>query len=94
MNAPERILVRSPTWVGDAVMATPALRALRAAHSEAEITVEGRPVLGELLAGLPSYDRFLDDPGSAARGLISRVRRLQRGLQLLPEIRREAERQT
>jgi len=60
MNAPERILVRSPTWVGDAVMATPALRALRAAHSEAEITVEGRPVLGELLAGLPSYDRFLD----------------------------------
>ncbi|MBT39569.1 MAG: lipopolysaccharide heptosyltransferase II [Deltaproteobacteria bacterium] len=79
MNAPERILVRSPTWVGDAVMATPALRALRATHSEAEITVEGRPVLGELLAGLPSYDRFLDDPGSAARGLISRVRRLQRG---------------
>ena len=79
MDAPERILVRAPTWVGDAVMATPALRALRAAHPGAEIAVEGRPVLGELLAGLPSYDRFLDDPGTGARGLVSRARRLRRG---------------
>ena len=31
---PRRILVRLPSWVGDAVMATPALRALRAAHPE------------------------------------------------------------
>ena len=40
MDAPERILVRAPTWVGDAVMATPARRALRAAHPGAEIAVE------------------------------------------------------
>ena len=37
-SAPCRIFVRLPNWVGDAVMATPALRALRAAHPQAEIT--------------------------------------------------------
>jgi len=79
MDAPDRILVRAPTWVGDAVMATPALRALRAAHPGAKITVEGRPVLAELLGGLSSYDHFLDDPGSGARGLVARARRLRRG---------------
>lgn len=79
MDAPRRILVRAPTWVGDAVMATPVLRALRTAHPGAEITVEGRPVLGELLRGLSSYDHFLDDPGRGARGLVARTRRLRRG---------------
>ncbi|MFP8878698.1 MAG: hypothetical protein VCE43_04170, partial [Myxococcota bacterium] len=59
----ERILVRMPTWVGDAVMATPCLRALRSAYRGAEITLEGRPVLEGLLSGLRSFDRFAIDPG-------------------------------
>ncbi len=49
---PDRILVRAPTWIGNAVMATPVLRALRGAYPQAEIVVEGRPLLAELLAGL------------------------------------------
>ena len=61
---PRRILVRLPTWVGDAVMATPALRALRAAHPRAEIALEGRPAVGALLDGLASFDRFLADPAA------------------------------
>jgi heptosyltransferase-2 len=72
--APERILVRLPTWVGDAVMATPALRALRAAHPRAWIGLEGRPPLAELLAGLPFFDAFLPDRG----GLLARTRALRR----------------
>ncbi len=71
---PRRILVRLPNWVGDAVMATPALRALRAAHPEAWIGVEGRPALAGLLAGLPSFDAFLGIP---SRGLRGRVRALR-----------------
>lgn len=74
-QAPRRILVRAPTWVGDAVMATPALRALRAAHPGAEIAVEGRPALAELLRGLPSFDRFLPD---ASHGLVSSCMRARR----------------
>ena len=34
-----KILVRAPNWIGDAVMSIPALRALRASFSEANITL-------------------------------------------------------
>ncbi len=71
---PRRILVRLPSWVGDAVMATPALRALRAAHPGAWIAVEGRPALAGLLAGLASFDAFLPD---ATRSTFARVRSLR-----------------
>jgi len=71
--------VRIPTWVGDAVMATPVLRALRAAHPQAEITLEGRGAIEELLRGLPSFDRFLADDGRGFGGLFDRVRRLRSG---------------
>jgi heptosyltransferase-2 len=73
---PQRILVRAPTWIGDAVMATPALRALRAARPRAEIAVEGRPVVGALLCGLASFDRFLPDPGGGVGAALARARRL------------------
>lgn len=74
---PHRILVRAPTWVGDAVMASPALRALRAAQPEAEIAVEGRPVLRDLLRGLPWFDEFLPDGQRGAAGLWARARALR-----------------
>ena len=66
---PRRILVCLPSWVGDAVMATPALRALRAAHPDSWIGAEGRPALAGLLAGLPSFDAFLPE---ASRGILGR----------------------
>jgi heptosyltransferase-2 len=74
----ERILVRAPTWLGDAVMATPALRALRAARPRAEIVVEGRAALADLLTPLPFVDAFLPDPGRGASALAKRVRALVR----------------
>ena len=46
---PRRILVCAPTWVGDVLMATPALRALRRAHPKAEIAVSGPRWLPDLL---------------------------------------------
>jgi heptosyltransferase-2 len=75
--APRRILVRLPTWVGDAVMATPVFRALRAAHPAAEIVLEGRPSLAGLLRGLRSFDAFLPDPASGVRATFARARRLR-----------------
>jgi len=74
VREPERILVRVPNWVGDVVMATPALRALRRAQPRAEITVEGRPFLAGLLHGLRSLDGFLPDAGD---GVWRRARRLR-----------------
>ena len=91
---PDRILVRAPTWIGDAVMATPVLRALRHSYPHAEIVVEGRPLLAELLAGLDSFDRFLPDPGGGAIAMVSRAARLRREhfdwAVLLPDSQRAA----
>jgi heptosyltransferase-2 len=52
-----RILAVCPNWVGDAVMATPALRALRRHFASAQIIGLMRPVIGDTLDGLPYFDR-------------------------------------
>ncbi len=52
-----RVLVVLPTWLGDTVMATPALRLLRGALPKSVIVGLARPGIDELLAG----DDLLDD---------------------------------
>jgi heptosyltransferase II len=47
-----KIAVYLPNWIGDAVMATPALRALRTTFPHAEITAILRPPVADVLAGL------------------------------------------
>jgi heptosyltransferase-2 len=54
----ERIVIRMPNWVGDVVMATPALRAVRQCWPQAEITVLCLPSGEEILRGSPCIDRF------------------------------------
>ncbi|MCA9244025.1 MAG: lipopolysaccharide heptosyltransferase II [Phycisphaerales bacterium] len=49
--AARRILVVLPNWVGDVVLATPALRALRAGAGEARIDYLLRPYLRDVLDG-------------------------------------------
>lgn len=65
------IVVRAPNWLGDTVMALPALRALRSAEPEARITVVGR--WARLLAGQSVADVLLDYPsGLTPRGRLAR----------------------
>jgi len=59
-------------------MATPALRALRAAHPRAQIALEGRAAVGALLAGLASFDRFVADPGRGIGATLGRAAALRR----------------
>ena len=51
-----RVLVVMPSWVGDTVMATPVLRALRRVRPGAQIIAVMRPGLDEILAGTPWID--------------------------------------
>ncbi len=43
-----KIIVRLPNWIGDTVLALPALRSLRAAYPEAEIWLAAHPWIKEL----------------------------------------------
>lgn len=54
--SPSKILVFIPNWVGDAVMATPALGALRARFPDAQVTALARPYVAEVLEEHPALD--------------------------------------
>lgn len=54
-----KLLLFLPNWVGDAVMATPALRALRQQFPQAEIVGVMRPVIADVLAGSELIDQTI-----------------------------------
>lgn len=88
-SEPRKILVRAPNWVGDLVMATPALRALRAGFPHARICVAVREGLEPLLEGSPRIDEIVilrnDRKGPSARlreAAALRSRRFDLGLAL------------
>jgi heptosyltransferase-2 len=55
----DRIIVRMPNWLGDAVMATPCLRDIKRAFPRATLTAMCQGGIGDLLAGSPFIDDFL-----------------------------------
>jgi heptosyltransferase II len=65
-------MVRVPNWVGDAVMAVPALRELRRIFNEARIAIVARPGVAGLFAGEGLADDLID--ASDARGLLQKTR--------------------
>ena len=73
-------MVRSTNWIGDAVMTTPALGAIRSAFSNAEIVLVANPVVAELFTSHPYCDRVIVyDKKGPHRGIGGLVR-FSRGL--------------
>jgi heptosyltransferase-2 len=62
---PNHILACLPNWLGDVVMCTPALRALRSRHPNAHITLAGNRASIEMLDGLPYANAAITLPPRA-----------------------------
>jgi heptosyltransferase-2 len=55
-----KILIRATNWVGDAIMALPALRAVRTRFSDAEISVLARPYVADIYRDQQVCDHLID----------------------------------
>lgn len=58
-GSPLRIVVVCPSWVGDVVMATPALRLIRSALPGATLALMAKPGAAPMLEGLDLYDELI-----------------------------------
>src|SRR5213593_3358255 len=58
----DKILIRGPNWVGDAVLSIPAMKAIRAHFSDAEITLLVRPWVSGLFMSAPFVDKVWSEP--------------------------------
>jgi heptosyltransferase-2 len=59
LQTPAKVLVRAPNWVGDAVMALPALRELRRIFAGSHITLAARPWVRGLFDGERLADNLI-----------------------------------
>ena len=92
-RAPRRILVIRPDRVGDVVLATPVIRALRRHFPDAFLAAMVRPATEPVLRGNPHLDEILIDDweqthagtrGALDRRRLLRARRFDTALMLLP----------
>ena len=73
-----RLLVRAPSWVGDAVLALPVLDGLRRTFPGAEIVVSAKAGVAELFTLVPGVAQVIPDAGGGARTIAATARRLRR----------------
>ncbi len=70
-SRPSRILIRGANWVGDAIMTTPVIRAIRKNFPDADISILLKPWVEPVFSSNPFVDRILvyDDKGRHGKGL-------------------------
>ncbi len=67
---PEKILIRSTNWIGDAIMTTPAVRSIRANFPNAEITLLALPWVADVFTASPRVDHiFVYEKNGRHQGL-------------------------
>lgn len=74
-----RIALFLPNWIGDVVMATPAIQAVRARFPEAELMAVCKPYVADVLAGAPWFAHTVlsDKKGPKSRRLLPVARQLR-----------------
>ena len=84
VNPTDRILVtQTGGWIGDMILLTPALRALKRACPQSYLTLLIRPLVANLMATCPYVDEvIIDTKGNGVGrvpGFFQLVRRIRRG---------------
>src|SRR4030095_14867591 len=71
MKPVDRLIVRAPNWLGDAIMALPALEAVRRAQADATLIVAARasiaPIFEEETLAQPDHVAIVDDAREGAQ---------------------------
>lgn len=80
MSDPSTIIIRAPNWVGDCVMATPTLAALRKGFPEAHVILLCRGRSAEIFEGGPWFDDLVRLPHPKASGRVRKTLALTRDL--------------
>jgi heptosyltransferase-2 len=64
-----KIMIRATNWVGDAILALPALRAVRQRHPDAHISIVARPYVADIYRDQQVSDELIHyDPSGEHRG--------------------------
>lgn len=66
MGESKRLLISSPTWLGDTLMAVPALREIRRIFGGWHLSVLSRPPLRTIFEACPFIDEVLTEPGNGS----------------------------
>ena len=67
---PQNIIIFAPTWVGDLVMATGPIAAVRAAYPDAKLTLLAKPGRDKIVSGSADIDEVIvDRSGGSLRGI-------------------------
>jgi heptosyltransferase-2 len=75
-----KILIRATNWVGDAIMALPALRSVRVRFPEAHIAIVARPYVADIYRGQQICDQLIPYDLQGAQAGVSGRERLAREL--------------
>ncbi len=72
---PQKILIRSTNWIGDAIMTTPAVRSIRQNFPDADITLLALPWVADVFTACPHIDHiFIYDKNNRHQGLKGKLR--------------------
>ncbi len=72
---PFRIVIRSPNWLGDSVMAVPAVRAIKAGRPDAHITIAAPEKIAPVWKLIPEVDEVLPIPERSVFGTARALKR-------------------
>lgn len=74
-----RLVVRAPNWLGDILMAVPAIAAVRAAHRDAHLAIAAPAAFADVCATIPGVDGVVPLPGSGLRAIAAHAEALKAG---------------